>query len=295
MKNKISNLDIFIAKTCNLSCSGCITFSDSKLVKGITHYTKEHLAFWSQYIEPAYTNMFGGEPLVNPDLEQWLAGCRKYWPYTNLTIQTNGLRLDKQHLDLIKEYNVSYRISQHLANYSDVVWNFINLALESGDFKPWVNENGPVQNGHGEDRGWIDDQGNSIQLTESYKEEVWWPFYKGTGTNSKPSHSYFSNDFASSWNTCVARSFVNMYDGNLYKCPAVAGLLVNGSALGLDKDTDWQDYFSQYKRLNLHSNSVIIDKWFDDQQGPQSCCNMCTRGVSTQADAQTLVDAKVKI
>ena len=65
----ISNLDIFIAKTCNLSCAGCITFSDSKLVKGITPYNSDHVEFWSNYIQPAYTNMFGGEPLINPDLE----------------------------------------------------------------------------------------------------------------------------------------------------------------------------------------------------------------------------------
>ena len=291
----ISNLDIFIAKTCNLSCAGCITFSDSKLVKGITPYNSDHLEFWSNYIQPAYTNMFGGEPLINPDLEKWIAGCREYWPYTTISIQTNGLRLDQQHLDLIEKYNVSYRISQHLADYSDVVWKFIDMAMETGKFKPWINERGPVQNGYGQDRGWINEQGDYIQLTESYKEEVWWPFYKGTGTDSKPNYNYFSNDFASSWDTCVARTFVNMYDGDLYKCPAVAGLLVNGPALGLDKDSNWSPYFSQYKRLQMHSNNVTIEEWFHEQQGPQSCCNMCTRSVSTQADAQILVNAKVKI
>ena len=86
-----------------------------------------------------------------------------------------------------------------------------------------------------------------------------------------------------------------MYDGDLYKCPAVAGLLVNGPALGLDKDSNWSPYFSQYKRLQMHSNNVTIEEWFHEQQGPQSCCNMCTRSVSTQADAQILVNAKVKI
>jgi hypothetical protein len=291
----IPNLDLFIAQTCNLSCSGCITFSDSRVVKGITRYNPDHLAFWSQHIQPAYINMFGGEPLLNPDLELWLAGCSGYWPASNLTIQTNGVKLTVDHLDLIDKYGVSFRISQHIADYKSTITEFIDAALATGKFQPWTNENGPVQNGYGEQRGWINESGASIQWTESYSETVWWPFYQGTAEDSNPSFSYFSNDFASSWNTCVAKTFVNMFEGNLYKCPAVAGLLINGHSLGLDKKNYWSDWFNNYKRLNIGSDSATITEWFNEQQGPQSCCNMCSRNVSTNVEVQTGVNSKVKL
>jgi len=291
----IPNLDLFIAQTCNLSCSGCITFSDSRVVKGITRYNPDHLAFWSQHIEPAYINMFGGEPLLNPDLELWLAGCSEYWPNSSLAIQTNGLRLTKGHLTLIDKYNVNFIISQHLAYYTSVITDFIDAVLATGKFQPWTNENGPVQNGYGEQRGWINESGASIQWTESYKETVWWPFYHGTAEDSEPNYSYFSNDFASSWNTCVARTFVNMFEGDLYKCPAVAGLLINGESLGLNKKETWRDYFNNYKKLSLGSDSSTITNWFKEQAAPQSCCNMCTRNVSMDVEPQKLAQAKVKI
>tara|TARA_R110002074_G_scaffold393612_1_gene580221 strand:- start:1560 stop:2438 length:879 start_codon:yes stop_codon:yes gene_type:complete len=289
----IPNLDMFIVQTCNLSCAGCQTFSDSKLVKGVTRYNNDYLEFWSSKIQPAYINMFGGEPLLNPDLEMWLDGCRQYWPDSNLVIQTNGLRLSEEHLSWIDTYNVSFNISQHMPEYGSKVWNFINQALATGKFQPWTNENGPVQNGYGEQRGWINSDECHIQLTESFNETVWWSFYKNTAEESKPNYNYFSNDFHSSWNVCGCRTFVNMFEGNLYKCPAVAGLLINGDSLGLNEKNTWKDWFNNYKRLNLYSQDVIIDEWFNEQKGPQSCCNMCAHKLDM--GAQTVVNSKVKL
>ena len=289
----IPNLDMFIAQTCNLSCAGCQTLSDSKAVKGITRYNAEYVEFWSDKIQPVNINMFGGEPLLNPDLEQWLSECRKHWPTSNLVIQTNGIRLTEQHLQWVDDYSVSINISQHMPEYRNTVWNFINSAIDTGKFEPWTNENGPVQNGYGEQRGWINSNNCHIQLTESFAETVWWSFYKGTAETSTPNHDYFSNDFKSSWDVCGCRSFVNMFEGNLYKCPAVAGLLINGESLGLNEKTDWKGWFDNYKCLHLHSDDATIQEWFEDQQGPQSCCNMCARELDMHN--QTEVNTKVKL
>ena len=294
-KYSIPNLDIFISKTCNLSCSGCVTFSDSRLVKGITRYNQEHVTFWSKYLDPSAINMFGGEPLINPDLEKWIAGCREAWPYATINIQTNGILLQEKHYQIMQDYNVNMIISQHMPDYADTVTAFVDYFKAQGTYKLLEFDGVPTVNGYGKEMGWVNQQGNYVHVSETFNESVWWPFYQGTATESKPSFNYFSNDFESSWTTCVARTFVNMYDGNLYKCPAVVGLLINGPALGLDKDPDWESYFSQYKRLNINSDHATIKEWITDQAGPQSCCNMCSRSVSEDYEAQTVVNSKVKL
>lgn len=282
-------LDIFISKTCNLACHGCITFSDSKLVKGVYRYNDEQLKFWSQYLNPANINLFGGEPLVNPDLDQWALGVKQYFPGAVLNIQTNGVLLKEEHYHMQQDIGFNIIISQHMPDYSDVVWNYINYFKAQGPMTMLA------KNGYGAERKWRNKQGNYIQLSESYSENVWWEFYKGTAESSRPKNNYFSNGATTSWFNCVAKEFVNLVDGDLYKCPASAGLLINGPNLGLDKIEDWKPYFENYEKLQFGSDSATINKWFLERKSAQNICNMCTRNPKNEKERQTNARSKIKL
>ena len=291
----IAQLDIFISKTCNLACHGCITFSDGKLVKGVYRYNDEQLKFWSQYLNPANINLFGGEPLVNPDLEQWAQGAKKYFPNAQLYLQTNGVLLREKHYHMQQDIGFNIIISQHMADYADVVWNYIDYFKSQGPYTILELEGAPTVNGYGQERGWKNEQENYVHLTESYLETVWWEFYGGTAETSVPKNNYFSNGAEESWTNCVAREYVNLVNGDLYKCPASAGLLINGPNLGLNKVEEWEPYFENYEKLQFGSDYAIIDKWFKERNYAQNICNMCTRNPQDEIESQNNVGTKVKL
>lgn len=295
MRNPISQLDVFISKTCNLSCHGCLTFSDHRLVKGIYRYNEAQLAFWSQHINPAFINMFGGEPLINPDLELWLKGCKQYFPNSILNVQTNGALLNQEHYQMQKKIGFNIIISQHLSDYGSVVWDYINYWKSQETFDLLELEGVPAVNGYGQERGWRSSNGYYVHLHESFSESVWWEFYAGTGETARPKQDYFSNGAEESWEHCVARDFINLVDGDLYRCPASAGLFQTGPVIGLDQVEEWKPYFENYKKLQYGSDSATIDQWLEERAYAQNICNMCTRNPQNELESQKNVRTKVKL
>ena len=95
-KVKFKFLDIPIIRSCNLSCGGCLTFSDSKRIKGLVNLeeSKEWLAHWADRLDPETVTVFGGEPLLHPQFVEWCIELRRLWPKADLRINTNGYYLD---------------------------------------------------------------------------------------------------------------------------------------------------------------------------------------------------------
>ena len=81
IKFDIDCLDIVIARNCQLNCRGCITFSDHNLVKGYTKINDSlaWLEFWSSKLKPKTLHLFGGEPLMHPELLEWVKQTNKFF------------------------------------------------------------------------------------------------------------------------------------------------------------------------------------------------------------------------
>lgn len=110
-------LEYHIADECNLNCAACSHFSP--LVKEASHATIDEvmkdllqLREIVDYIE--WIRIMGGEPFLNSEWLDFLKITRNIWPYSKISIVTNGLllcQLSDAQIEEINKLNVWIDIS----------------------------------------------------------------------------------------------------------------------------------------------------------------------------------------
>lgn len=112
------HVELHISDKCNLNCKGCTHFSplfdeigavlekkmnDIKMLKGL-------------FSDIFRVDVLGGEPLLNPELKDYVIELRKELPNSFIQIYTNGLlipQLDDDVLKTIADYNIGVSISEY--------------------------------------------------------------------------------------------------------------------------------------------------------------------------------------
>jgi hypothetical protein len=127
---KISSLesfDIYVAEHCNLGCYSCNHFSGIAQPEFADLETTERdlqrLSLLSGGNIPAIM-LVGGEPLLNPDLHQFMRIARYYFPKSRIQIITNGLLLLAQK-DIFWESVKQYKIIMTPTKYPGIDWEKI--------------------------------------------------------------------------------------------------------------------------------------------------------------------------
>ena len=101
MKPVLPFLETMATQVCNLSCAGCTNYSD------LTHQgyvrwrdMERDLRTWLEVIDIPDFGIMGGEPLINPEIREWLRGVRRLMPQSQIRFTTNGLLLNR-HFDVL--------------------------------------------------------------------------------------------------------------------------------------------------------------------------------------------------
>lgn len=293
-KVKFKFLDIPIIRSCNLGCGGCLTFSDSKRIKGVVKLEDsiEWLEYWSTKLDPEEVTVFGGEPLLHPEFVDWCIALRKYWPNAGLRINTNGYylntlfdKIDKlfneevcpqfivsiqtghdpyysmvlQNVDKLKKLTLEYLQNQYPTNH--IEWN---LWLDEPEiYKSWWRID-------------IDGRDTRIRVTTCEQHKIYWQaHYKGSENNLLPFYDYNDNWHVDNHKFCQAKNFINLYKGRLYKCPTVAVLGHTLQTFNLTSHKEWEPYLKNYQFLDVSSTDQEINDWFVKQNVPEKVCNMC--------------------
>ena len=129
--------------------------------------------------------------------------------------------------------------------------NFGNLALKK---KTWF-------------RTLFDLDGIEIEIRNNSKH--WYRTYTGNGYNAKP---YADKNPRRSWENCVSKYSVQLYNKNLFKCGTIAYLNDFLNKYDLVKDKDWNRY-TKYKGISPDSSLEDIKKFFTTEE--EWICNMC--------------------
>lgn len=207
-KPSLEFLEVMIIRACNLSCQGCTTFSDLHHGGYVTWETGQAwLRSWAERLHLQAIGFMGGEPLINPEIQQWLLGVRALLPGAQIRFVTNGLLLRKHWylLDMLDQLgNCVLKISQHV---DDVRLQQVIDDIFAARSWQSVHE-------FGIDR-WKTSTGFRFQVTRPTK---FLKTFKGDYSNMSPHH----NDPASAFDICVQKKCPLLYQGRIWKCGTLA-------------------------------------------------------------------------
>ncbi len=117
-KPRLPYLEIKIVEHCNLKCKGCSALANIKEPKNmeISQFESSLKRLKELFWGIKDLKLFGGEPLLHPELEQFVRTARKYFPDSRIVIHSNGLlipKMEKSLFDLMKEKDVTFEFTQY--------------------------------------------------------------------------------------------------------------------------------------------------------------------------------------
>ena len=258
MKQVLPFLETMITQTCQLSCLGCTNYSDLRHSGYIKWKDGKHdLEQWLERIDIPDFGIMGGEPLINPEVRQWLIGVRELMPDSQIRFTTNGLLLEK-HWDIIELMhdlgNVSFKITAHTPELLEHVINKIMCMYE------WQ----PVHE-YGIDR---------LITSNQFRFHVKTPLsflktFRNNYENMMPCYS----DHKQAFDSCIQQTCPLLYKGKIYKC-STSGLLSDTLArFGNPNIEHWSQFIPE--GISPSSSSNKIKEFIENFGKPNSICAQC--------------------
>jgi organic radical activating enzyme len=252
-------IETMITQACNLSCEGCTNYSDLKHTGYIKwDQGKQWLEPWLDILDIPDFGIIGGEPLVNPELDQWILGLRELMPESQLRLTTNGLLLHKwpQLLSLINYIgNVVFKVTVHVDDAE--LEQQINNIFQSQQWKP-VTEYGISR--------WKNTHNVRLQIN---RPQTFLKTYIGVYDNMAPHHSQPADAFSA----CVQKTCPLLYQGKIYKCSTSALLLDTLNRFNRPNWAQWEPYIEQ--GIGPDSPAYLISEFVDNFGRPHAKCGQC--------------------
>lgn len=119
VKPSIHFMEVLITKHCNLNCKRCAHFSNintKNTFLDLNEYESYLIQLRNKFDTISLFQLIGGEPLLNPQLDDYVSLAGKYLPDSRIEIMTNGtllLKMPRKLIDAIVQYKVYVRITQY--------------------------------------------------------------------------------------------------------------------------------------------------------------------------------------
>jgi hypothetical protein len=152
----LNYLEFHVVDHCNLNCKGCAHFCPlvaNDELANFSVFKKDMNRLSEIYIHIQTINILGGEPLLNPDLTDFLDYSRIVFPKSNIFLTTNGILLDKQNnyfWDTCKKNNISINLSYYpvkiniekISSLCKVYGLDLNISMYKKEFVKLINIKG---------------------------------------------------------------------------------------------------------------------------------------------------------
>jgi hypothetical protein len=264
--------ETMITYACNLSCVGCTNYSDYN-TRGWVAWDQgqQWISDWLERVDIPDFGIIGGEPLMNPEVVDWIYGVRSLLPDSQIRFTTNGVLLErnpKALTALMEIGNCVIKLSVHQP-HKFYTQQAIKTLLELTEWQP-IKE-------HGMQR-WIGP--NQMRLQINFPQQFVKSF-RGQFYNMLPHDSNPAEAFAE----CVQKTCPLLYNGRIYKCSSIALL---DQVLGdwkRNKEVTWQPYLD-YQGIGMDSSASDIQKFIKQFGQPETICTMCP----TSANSESIVN-----
>lgn len=261
MSNKpvLPFVETMITQACNISCLGCTNYSDLKHTGYVTWAEgKRQIESWLDRIEILDFGIMGGEPLINPEVNDWISGCRELLPKAQIRFTTNGLLLDKHYdiVDLMSSIgNCVFKITVHRT--TEELENFIRRIKSSYQWETVIE--------HGITR---------FKTSNNFRFQINRPTafiktYKNSYSNMMPYHS----DPVAAFKDCCQQTCPLLYNGRIYKC-STAGLLEQTlKRFNNPNLDDWKYYIT--KGIGTDCSDEQLNEFIKNFGNPHLICGQC--------------------
>lgn len=240
-------IQLHVTHSCNLTCEGCTHYMNQGHSGSVSlEEAGDWMWNWTRRIIPQRFTLMGGEPALHKDLTKFVYLSRKMWPNSYIEVISNGFHLHK-HPDLwlaLKKTKTVLGVSVHSDNDPEYMEKFEPV------YKLM--------------RNWMD-KGAEVELRPSVVR--WIRQYKGFGDKMEP---YEDNNPKKSWKHCVSKLCVQLHEGKLWKCPALAYLPMQAKKYNLNEK--WEPYL-KYVPLSHDCNDIELKKFFTKRE--EEYCKMC--------------------
>jgi hypothetical protein len=252
-------LETMITQVCNLSCKGCTNYSDIFHTGYVSWlHGEQTLVAWLEKINIEEFGIIGGEPLINPEWRQWVAGIRRLLPAARLRFTTNGLLLHK-HSDIVDFFeslgNITFKITVHTVDKN--LQQQLEKIVASRHWLP-VTEFGINR--------WAGPNGLRLQIN---RPEKFIKTYRNSYENMMP----WLSDPGQAFDNCCQKTCPLLYNGRIYKC-STAGLL-RDTLLRFNQPNYemWKPYIDQ--GVGIDSSDQQIKSFVNNFAKPNAICAQC--------------------
>ena len=216
---KLRDISIHLVEHCNLNCKRCAHFSPlaEKIFRDTESFERDLKRIAELFGTKGLSELFllGGEPLLHPNLIDFLRISRSCFPYTRITLLTNGVTLPEQKEDFWQACN-KYNIAIEVTKYP------IKLDFEKME-----------------------------ELSAKY--DIEFQFFGSSGTVIKTSDLYPMDingrqDIVSNFKNCtMANECFCLEYGKLYTCATIAYIHHFNKFFGYNLSVTDKDYVDIYK------------------------------------------------
>jgi len=260
-------VETMITQVCNLSCAGCTNYSDLNHRGHISWAQgREWIGPWLERITISDFGIFGGEPLLNPEVYLWISGIRDLLPAAQIRFTTNGTLLRKKR-EVVKQLseigNCVFKITVHQTDPD--LEDLIQEILDSYSWEPVVE--------YGIKRY---KTANDFRF-QINRPQTFIKTFKGAYQDMMP----FNSDPANAFSICCQQKCPLLYQGRIYKCSSNG--LLSDTLLKFENPNfeNWKQYLDL--GIGVDSSDDEILKFIDNFGKPHQMCGMCPSAADTDA------------
>lgn len=245
----IETLEYHVAHGCNLSCQQCSHYSNFRLGGLLSvKQAREEYELWADRLRPELFALLGGEPALNPELVAHVRLAREYWPHSRLMLVSNGFFLDR-HPELPKvlvDVDCCLDISKH------------------GDSPEYLRQ---FHEGLETVHRWREKY-PQLRYNLRHSHQGWMRQYRVVDGQPQP----YQSEPDAAYHVCMQKTCTQLYQGQLWKCPALAYYRLFETKLRLETAEQWE-LFRQYAPCPPEADDATVRTFF--AQRAISQCGLC--------------------
>jgi len=252
-------VETMATQVCNLSCHGCSNYSDIKHNGYVSwNNVKAQIEPWLEIVDIPDFGIIGGEPLINPEIKEWIIGLRELLPSSQIRFTTNGLLLHK-HTDLMDLFrsigNCVLKITVH--QHDEWLEDYITTLLSDPVWQPVVEHN---------IKRWKNNNNVRLQVN---RPDTFLKTYQGNYQTMRPYH----NDHKRAFDNCMQKTCPLLHKGKIYKC-STAGLLKEIlEKYNRPNYQEWMPYIDH--GIDINSPFEDIKNFVENFGQPHGICSQC--------------------